>query len=151
MTEGIKIVELKEEHLSMVTALEGLCFAHPISEGNLKMLLPGSIGCGFVMVDEDRKVAAAYGGIITAADEGQILNIATHPDYRRLGYGRMIMDAIVGYSREKNISFITLEVRESNIPAIALYEGMGFYNVGRLKGYYNTPKEDGLILRLDLA
>lgn len=147
----MKIVELKEEHLSMVTALEGLCFSHPISEGNLKMLLPGGIGRGFIIIDEDRKVAAAYGGVIIAADEGQILNIATHPEYRRLGHGRRIMDTIVEYSRENGVSFITLEVRESNIPAISLYEGIGFYKVGRLKGYYNTPKEDGLILRLDLV
>jgi ribosomal-protein-alanine N-acetyltransferase len=147
----MKIVELKEEHLSMVTALEKLCFSHPISEGNLKMLLPGGIGRGFIIIDEDRKVAAAYGGVIIAADEGQILNIATHPEYRRLGYGRRIMDTIVEYSRENGVSFITLEVRESNIPAISLYEGIGFYKVGRLKGYYNTPKEDGLILRLDLV
>ena len=151
MAEEMKIVELKKEHLSMVTALEELCFSHPISEGNLKMLLPGGIGRGFIIVDVERNVAAAYGGIIIAADEGQILNIATHPDYRRLGYGRMIMNAIVEHSRENNVAFITLEVRESNIPAISLYEGMGFYKVGRLKGYYNTPKEDGLILRLDLA
>ena len=135
----------------MARALEELCFSHPISEGNLKMLLPGGIGRGFIIVDEEREAAAAYGGIITAADEGQILNIATHPDHRRRGYGRMIMDAIVGYSKEIGLAFITLEVRESNIPAISLYESMGFYKVGRLKGYYNTPKEDGIILRLDLA
>ena len=147
----MKIAELSEEHLPMVTALEGLCFAHPISENNLKMLLPGGIGRGFIIVDDERMIAVAYGGIITAADEGQILNIATHPDYRRRGYGRMVMDAIVGYANEKEISFITLEVRESNLAAIAMYEGMGFYRVGRLKGYYTTPKEDGLILRLDIA
>ena len=96
-------------------------------------------------------MAAAYGGVITVADEGQILNIATHPDHRRRGYGRLIMNEIIEHSRNKGITFITLEVRESNIPAIALYESLGFYNVGRLKGYYSTPKEDGLILRKDLV
>ena len=145
------IVDLEEKHLPMVAGLERLCFSHPMSETNLRMILPGGIGHGFVIVDDERSVAAAYGGIITAADEGQILNIATHPDYRRRGYGRLIMNEIIEYSRKNEIAFITLEVRESNIPAIALYESLGFYSVGRLKGYYSTPKEDGLLLRIDLA
>lgn len=147
----MKIIKLEESHFPMVTDLESYCFSHPLSEAYLRMLLPGGIGCGFIIVDDDRELAVAYGGIIIAADEGQILNIATHPNYRRRGFGRMIMDAIVEYSKENDLAFITLEVREGNTPAINLYKGMGFYAVGRLLGYYNTPKEDGLILRLDLA
>ena len=146
----MEVRELKVEHIDMVAELEELCFAHPLSKNNLGMLLPGGIGNGFVIVDDERKRAAAYGGIICVLDEGQILNIATHPEYRRRGLGRKIMDAILSHAREKGITFITLEVRESNEAAISLYEGLGFYNVGRLKGYYDSPKEDGLILKVDL-
>ena len=153
MTErdkAMRVSELKAEHIDMVAELEELCFAHPLSKTNLGMLLPGGIGNGFVMVDEEKGVAAAYGGIICVLDEGQILNVATHPDYRRRGLGRKIMETVIGYAREKGITFITLEVRESNSAAIKLYESFGFYQVGRLKNYYDSPKEDGLILKCDL-
>ena len=146
----MEVRELKAEHIDMVAELEELCFAHPLSKNNLGMLLPGGIGNGFVIVDEVKGVAAAYGGIICVLDEGQILNIATHPEYRRRGLGRKIMDTIFAHARANGIAFITLEVRESNEAAISLYEGLGFYNVGRLKGYYDSPKEDGLILKVDL-
>lgn len=146
----MQVKELKAEHIDMVAELEVLSFAHPLSKTNLAMLLPGGIGHGYVIVDEEKGVAAAYGGIITVLDEGQILNIATHPDYRRRGLGEKVLDAIITDSNEKGIKFITLEVRESNAAARGLYEKKGFYQVGRLKNYYDSPREDGLILKLDL-
>ena len=146
----MEVRELRAEHIDMVAELERLCFVHPLSRTNLGMLLPGGIGNGFVIVDDEKQVAAAYGGIICVLDEGQILNIATNPDYRRQGLGRRIMEAIFCHARQNNIIFITLEVRESNAAAISLYKGLGFFEVGRLKGYYDSPKEDGLILRVDL-
>ena len=146
----MEVRELKAEHIDMVAELEELCFAHPLSKNNLGMLLPGGIGNGFVIVDDAKGVAAAYGGIICVLDEGQILNIATHPEYRRRGFGRKIMDTIFAHAKANGIAFITLEVRESNEAAISLYQSVGFYNVGRLKGYYDSPKEDGLILKVDL-
>lgn len=146
----MRLTKLKEEHLEMIAELEKLCFAHPISLNNLKMLLPDGIGEGYVILDDEEKLALAYGGIICVLDEGQILNIATHPSHRRQGYGRKIMKTIIENAKEKGIAFITLEVRESNLSAISLYESLGFFNVGRLRGYYDSPKEDALILRLDL-
>ena len=146
----MEVRELKAEHIDMVSELERLCFVHPLSKTNLGMLLPGGIGTGFVIVDDEKNVAAAYGGIICVLDEGQILNIATHPEYRRRGLGRRIMEAIFEHAQKNKITFITLEVRESNKAAISLYESLGFYGVGRLKGYYDSPKEDGLILKVDL-
>ena len=146
----MQVRELRAEHIDMVAELEKLCFAHPLSKTNLGMLLPGGIGNGFVIIDEEKSVAAAYGGIICVLDEGQMLNVATHPEYRRRGLGRKIMETVIGYAREKGITFITLEVRESNAAAIGLYETFGFYQVGRLKNYYDSPKEDGLILKCDL-
>ena len=146
---AMRLIKVGGEHLESLARLESLCFAHPMSLDNLKMLLPDGIGDGFVMLD-DKDEAVAYGGVIFVLDEGQILNIATHPDHRRRGYGRIIMDSILALAKEKSISFVTLEVRESNAAAIGLYESLGFYVVGRLKGYYDTPREDGLILRKDL-
>ena len=146
----MQVRELKAEHIDMVSELEGLSFAHPLSKANLGMLLPGGIGRGYVIVDEERQTAAAYGGIITVLDEGQMLNIATHPDYRRRGLAETILDKIIFDAKENGIKFITLEVRESNSAARGLYAKKGFYQVGLLKKYYDSPREDGLILKLDL-
>ena len=146
----MQVRELKAEHIDMVSELEGLSFAHPLSKANLGMLLPGGIGRGYVIVDEERQTAAAYGGIITVLDEGQMLNIATHPDYRRRGLAETILDKIIFDAKENGIKFITLEVRESNSSARGLYAKKGFYQVGLLKKYYDSPREDGLILKLDL-
>ena len=144
------VTRLEDKHIEAVLELERLCFAHPISENNLKMLLTEGSGTGFVLLDEEERTVA-YGGIICVLDEGQILNIATHPEHRRRGYGKKIMEEIVTHAKEKQIAFITLEVRESNDAALSLYHGMGFYEVGKIKGYYDTPKEDAIILRLDLV
>ena len=145
----MRIVELSLEYIDTIAELEKLCFSQPLSSNSLKMLLPNGIGQGFVMLDD--KEVAAYGGIIFAADEGQILNIATHPSCRRRGCARSIMKHIIDFAKEKGIAFITLEVRQSNIPARSLYESLGFYQIGVRREYYDAPKEDGLVLRLDLV
>ena len=82
-----------------------------------------------------------------AADEAQVLNIATHPDFRGRGLGKAIVSAILDHSRQAGSSFVSLEVRESNIAAIKLYEAFGFSEVGRIKKYYKAPEEDALIMK----
>ena len=145
------ISEFSEKHLDEVSELETLCFSNPISKNNLKALLLEGIGKGFVSVDTECGNIAAYGGVIIAGGEAQILNIATHPNYRRLGHGRIIVESILEYSLENGAEYVTLEVRENNIAAIALYGKLGFYPVGRIKGYYKTPTEDALILKKELC
>ena len=142
-----EIRRLERKDVPALVNIENACFSTPWSETAFDILLDGK-NVGFVALVDG--VVAAYVGLICVLDEGQILNIATHPDYRRRGYGRIIMDSILELARERSISFVTLEVRESNAAAIGLYKSLGFYEVGRLKGYYDTPKEDGLILRKDL-
>ena len=140
---------LTAEDLDGVAEIEKLCFgAHAWSKNSLELLTKEGIGMGMVC-RRDGKVVA-YGGMLCVVDEGQITNIATHPDYRRQGYGASIVEAIKKHAKNNRLDVITLEVRESNAAAIGLYESLGFYEVGRLKGYYDTPKEDGLILRKDL-
>ena len=143
--------ELGAEHIDSVAELERLCFSHPISGNNLQALLVDGIGKGFVSVDTKQGEIVAYGGVIVAAGEAQVLNVATHPNYRRQGLGREIMTYIAEYSVSCDAEFITLDVRETNTPAITLYNSMGFYEVGRIKGYYKDPTEDALILKKELC
>ncbi len=149
--EEFEIKSLSSEHISSVAKLEELCFSMPISVNNLRSILINGIGNGFVCIETNSCRIAAYGGVIVAADEAQVLNIATHPDFRKRGLGKEIVKTIIDYSKGRGAEYITLEVRENNIAAISLYKSFGFCEVGRLKQYYKNPCEDALILKLELG
>jgi ribosomal protein S18 acetylase RimI-like enzyme len=85
------------------------------------------------------EVAAAYAGILTVLDEGQITNVATAPAYRQRGLAAKALGAVLQHARERALGSVTLEVRVSNAPAIALYEKYGFTVLGRRKGFYTLP------------
>lgn len=100
-------------------------------------LLPGSEVIGFLA-----------GWIVE--DELHVNNIATHPDYRRQGVARALLDEVMGAARRRGIGYVLLEVRASNEAAQSLYLGLGFQYVGRRRDYYRSPTEDALMMRLDL-
>ena len=78
-------------------------------------------------------------------DEGFIANLAVHPAYRRQGIARSLLREAQEYAEAHDLARLTLEVRASNVPAIALYEGMGFTRDGIRPGFYDSPKEDAAI------
>ena len=83
-------------------------------------------------------------------DEGQITNIATLPECRRRGYAAAVVAALLEEARSRKLAFVTLEVRETNAPAIALYEKFGFAVVGRRKNFYTEPTEAALVMQCNL-
>ncbi len=133
-----------KSHLEDIARLEELCFASPWSEKSLELLLNDGIGVGMAC-RKDGKVCA-YGGMLCAVDEGQITNIATHPDYRRQGYGRAIVEALIKYAKNNNLASISLEVRESNAAAIKLYSNLGFKVEGKRRDFYTKPTEAALVM-----
>ena len=142
-----KIVRVAPPLLRQIAELEALTFAHPWSEQALELLCDESRAFGFAALCEGR--AVAYGGMLTVLDEGQITNIATHPDHRRRGLAGQVLEALLTEARARGLAFVTLEVRESNAAAIALYEKYGFATVGRRPRFYTQPTEAALILRCD--
>lgn len=141
MTLDIRIERMCAEHVSGVRSIELACFSEPWSESSLAMLYEGN-GVGFVVLCDG--VVAAYGGMLCVAGEGQVTNIAVLPEYRRRGFGRSVVEALIAYARESGISEIYLEVRESNAAAQGLYASLGFECVGRRRNFYRDPREDGL-------
>jgi [ribosomal protein S18]-alanine N-acetyltransferase len=83
-------------------------------------------------------------------DELHINNIASHPDYRRLGIGRSLLTAALDEGRLRGARLSVLEVRASNVTAQALYEAFGYRVTRRRKAYYRAPSEDALEMILDL-
>lgn len=130
--------------LDGVAELEKLCFSQPWSKNSLELLTKDGIGVGMVCSCDG--TVCAYGGMICAVDEGQITNIATHPDYRRRGYGRAVTEALIKYAKNNGLDSISLEVREANVAAIAMYTSLGFKLEGKRKDFYTKPTENALIM-----
>ena len=151
MTYGYTVRQVTENDIKKIVELEKLCFSHPMSENNAKSFLLGENSVAFVCFEtENEENICAYSGAICVFDEAQVLNIATSPDHRRKGLGRLMTETLIGAAREKGALSMTLEVRESNTAARNLYESLGFYEIGRIKKYYTCPTEDALILKLDI-
>lgn len=81
-------------------------------------------------------------------DELHLLNVAVHPDAQRLGLGRAMMGHLFAVARARCLQYMTLEVRVTNAPARALYEGLGFRQVAYRKKYYSDNGEDAVVLAL---
>ena len=131
--------------LDRAAEIENLCFgAQAWSKNSLELLTKEGIGMGMVC-RRDGKVVA-YGGMLCVVDEGQITNIATHPDYRRQGYGAAVVEAIKKHAKNNRLDVITLEVRESNTAAIRLYTEHGFKVDGKRKDFYTKPTENAVLM-----
>ncbi|MBQ7792056.1 MAG: ribosomal protein S18-alanine N-acetyltransferase, partial [Clostridia bacterium] len=100
----------------------------------------------YVCLEEDGKVIG-YVGMWNISGEGNINNVAVLPDYRRKGYGRLLLSHLISYAKEHQLLLLTLEVRASNEGAIHLYESCGFEVVGRRKKYYDNC-EDAILMTL---
>ena len=90
-----------------------------------------------------------HGGFTRVLDEYYITNICVLPEFTRKGIASQILKTMIDFCRNENGAFITLEVRESNVSAIKLYEKFGFLEKGRRKNFYSDPKEDAIIMTLE--
>ena len=137
--------EMKAEHVPQVAQLEKLCFADPWSEMSIASELRSIWSYWVVAVCDDQVVG--YIGSQSSIDESDVMNVAVHPDWRRQGIAEQLIVHLIDQLKSRGSHALMLEVRASNAPAIALYEKLGFRQVGLRKNYYRNPKEDALILR----
>ena len=143
----MNITEMQEKHLPALAELEKQCFHAPWSEKMLREELGGGI---FLVAEQDGEVQG-YVGCQTVLDEGYITNVAVSPDFRRRGAARLLIAELIARAKEKGLAFVTLEVRESNAPAIALYAGTGFAPVGTRKNFYSNPAENALLMTINFG
>ena len=135
---------MDRSHIEQIAALERECFSTPWSEAMLTEVLFDSQASFIVAESEDGGVLG-YAGLQVVLDEGYIDNIAVEPNARRHGVADELLDVFCRFG-EANLAFLTLEVRASNEPAIALYRKHGFEEAGRRKNYYTKPTEDAIIM-----
>ena len=139
----IEIIRMSREHLDAVAEIEQISFSDPWSVESLELML-GEQAMGLVALEDGRLLG--YVGMMCVLDEGQIINVATHPDARRRGVGRALMIAIEQSAKERGIVFLSLEVRESNAAARSLYSSLGWVECGIRKNFYSKPTENACIM-----
>ena len=138
---------MTEAHLDGAAELERACFSEPWSRHALELLLTDE-AIGYACVENDSVIA--YGGMLIGPFEGQITNVAVHPNHRRRGLGLAVVEALVREARERGLEQISLEVRTSNEAAIRLYERIGFSVAGVRRNFYRKPTEDACVMLLSL-
>lgn len=126
-----------------IALLEKECFADPWSaEG---VVSSAAEGVRFFVFEENDRILG-YVGLQTVLDEGYITNIAVTKSARGKGIGKMLLQYLDSIAEDSSLSFISLEVRESNTAAISLYEKCGYESMGKRPSFYENPREDAIIM-----
>ena len=139
-----KIIDVEEACLEQIALIEQECFSCPWTVEQLRTQLKDKNHEFIAAVSGDKVLG--YVGMMYVLDEGYISNVAVTPECRKKGIADALIDRLIEISSSLGLSFVSLEVRESNAPALALYSKHGFSPVGRRKNYYVLPKEDAILM-----
>jgi ribosomal-protein-alanine N-acetyltransferase len=132
-----------------VAAVERSSYPFPWSEGIFRDCLRVGYLCRVAECDGE---IVAYGIVAMGAGEAHVLNLCVNEAMRGRGVGRQMLKLLVERSAQAGMQDVFLEVRPSNLHAIALYQSVGFIEVGRRRGYYQAVdgREDALVLKLSI-
>ncbi|BCB95839.1 ribosomal-protein-alanine acetyltransferase [Dissulfurispira thermophila] len=144
----VYIREMYIEDIPEVVSIERLSFSMPWSETSFRSEIYSRYS--ITRVAELNGIVVGYICVKHVADECHLLNLAVHPDYRRRGIAKVLLDNMIRELKIEGCRFFYLEVRASNYAARRLYEGVGFNMVGIRKGYYVNPVEDAIIMMKEL-
>lgn len=148
---------MRVQDVTAVADLEAQSFTNPWSAESFRALLEG--GYAEVWVAEAEPSApspgrdvrlAGYAVAWFAGDSGELANLAVRPDLRGTGVGSVLLDHVLDRARSRGIREMFLEVRASNEAALRLYRSRGFRRLAIRSGYYPNPREDALVLGLNL-
>ena len=140
----IQYRRMQKEDLEEVAAIEQQIFSLPWSKQAFEESLDNK-NTLFIVAKSEEKIAG-YCGIYISFEEGNISNVAVAPAFRRKGIAENMIKDLLKEAAKKGVTSVFLEVRKTNVAAIALYEKSGFREVGVRKDFYDKPKEDALIM-----
>ncbi len=140
----IMICPMTEDCLDAVLAIEADSFPSPWSRQHFVGELNSDYSFPMVALDSNGLIVG-YVCPMLVIDEGHILNVAVDRNYRGQGIGRLLVEHVIMDCRLQGAEYVSLEVRPSNIPAIALYKQLGFIVTGRRKAYYENG-EDAIMM-----
>jgi [ribosomal protein S18]-alanine N-acetyltransferase len=141
---------MREEDLYQVMAIEQVAYPFPWTPGIFQDCLCVGYCCWLVEID---KRVVGYGVMSVVIDESHILNLCIHPEWQGRGLGRKLILRLLKIARQHGAETAFLEVRESNLAALALYGKLGFVEIGRRRNYYPATegeREDALVMSLEL-
>lgn len=142
---NIEVLPAKLEHIDDIMVIETLSFKIPWSRESLIEDISRNQLATYHIAAVENKVIG-YAGMWKVIDEGQITNIAVHPEYRGSGVGSKLLENLIETAKSKGISRMTLEVRKGNIAAQGLYLKYGFNVEGCRRAYYADNGEDAIIM-----
>jgi [ribosomal protein S18]-alanine N-acetyltransferase len=128
-----------------ILELERTCFTLPWSEDSIRSDLSGNAAARYWVAEADGRIVG-YVGLWRVLDEGQIMDVAVLPSHRRRGVGTKLLETLIADCASAGIDRLLLEVREKNLGALALYEGMGFEREGLRKGYYPDDGDNAVLM-----
>ncbi len=140
MTMNWEIKSATTDDVAALVKIEQACFSVPWSAQSLRESLQNEASRFYLALADGEP--AGYIGVQIFSGEGYVTNVAVLPAYRRQGIAR----ALVKRTMKNEMEFLTLEVRESNAPAIQLYTSLGFETVGKRPRFYREPEEDALLM-----
>jgi ribosomal-protein-alanine N-acetyltransferase len=143
---------MEEKDLPAVLAIERVSFPNPWHESTFRGEIQNrSISFPLVIVQKEDNQVVGYIVFWQIGEEVQVNNIAIHPEFRRQGLGEALLRHALARVKQQGANFVTLEVRQSNFAAQALYRKLGFQPLGVRRFYYSNPAEDAIVMGLDLG
>lgn len=135
--------------LNAVMAIEPHIYSHPWTRGNFSDSL--NSGHSAWVLERDEKIIG-YALLMIVLDEAHLLNLSIAMAYQKQGLGRFLLEHMLKISKKYQAVNMFLEVRASNISALALYENMGFNEMAVRRNYYpaNNGREDAILMGLAL-
>lgn len=143
----IEYTNMKKEHLQGLVETEIECFNSGFAEKTFGRELENEIAHYIVALDHDKVIG--YVGVWNICGEAEIMSVGVRRAYRHCGIAERMLSSVTDWCRENNIHFIQLEVREGNIPALCLYEKLGFEVDGVRRGYYGGT-EDAILMSKEI-
>ena len=141
----ITIRKMKAEDVPQIATLEAACFSVPWDAASLAAELENPLSLWLTAAEG--QTVAGYIGSQSVLGEADMMNLAVAPSHRRQGIARALVLELIRELTAAGVTCLTLEVRAGNAPALALYESLGFAEIGLRKNYYIRPREDAKILR----
>jgi ribosomal-protein-alanine N-acetyltransferase len=151
LSRPLSFAVMRIDDLDEVALIEKSVYSHPWTYGNFLDSIQSGYEC-WVLRDAGG-ILLGYFFMMAAVDEAHLLNISVHGDMHRRGIGKMLLDQVCKVARQLHMDSILLEVRPSNLRAIAIYLRYGFAEIGRCRDYYpaaGDQREEAIVMRLSL-
>lgn len=137
--------DMRPSDLDRVMEIETSSFPSPWPREDMEYEITQNKAARYYVLEENGTVQA-YAGMWFLPGEGHVTSVAVHPDARGRGYGESIVERMMHEAAELGAAFLSLEVRQGNLPAQMLYKKLGFKKAGIREGYYDDTGEDAIIM-----